>query len=96
MIGDLRRREPDRVRVERSGEAAVGRHQDDQPRAALAPREQRVLVTAEHDGEVGEDLVDLRAVRAAPASVASWARFSLDAATNCIARVICLMFATAR
>ena len=28
------------------------------------------------------------------ASVASWARFSLDAATNCIARVICLMFLT--
>src|SRR5688572_23063576 len=29
------------------------------------------------------------------ASVASWARLSLDAATNCIARVICLMFLTA-
>jgi hypothetical protein len=28
-------------------------------------------------------------------SVASWARFSFDAATNCIARVICLMFFTA-
>src|SRR6266550_1510469 len=27
--------------------------------------------------------------------VASWARFSFDAATNCIARVICLMFFTA-
>src|SRR5688572_28823009 len=29
------------------------------------------------------------------ASVASWARLSLDAATNCMARVICLMFLTA-
>ena len=28
------------------------------------------------------------------ASVASWARLSFDAATNCIARVICLMFLT--
>ena len=28
-------------------------------------------------------------------SVASWARFSFDAATNCMARVICLMFLTA-
>ena len=27
--------------------------------------------------------------------MASWARLSFDAATNCIARVICLMFLTA-
>jgi hypothetical protein len=28
------------------------------------------------------------------ASTASWARFNFDAATNCMARVICLMFLT--
>ena len=59
-------------------------------RAALAPREQRVIVRAEHRGEVGQDLVDLVAY-GRDWSVASWARFSFEAATNCIARVICLM-----
>ena len=62
-LGDLLGREPDRVRVERPGEAAVARHEDDEPLAALAPGEQRVLVAAEDDGEVGEDLVELLAVR---------------------------------
>ena len=40
-------REPDRVRVERPGQAAVGRHEDDQPLAAFAPGEQRMVVAAE-------------------------------------------------
>ena len=53
-----------------------------------------MVLAAEHGGEVGEDLVELLAYGRA-ASVASWARLSFDAATNCIARVICLMLRTA-
>ena len=52
-----------------------------------------MVLAAEHGGQVREDLVELLAV-GPRASVASWARFSFDAATNCIARVICLMFLT--
>ncbi len=53
-----------------------------------------MVVVAEHRGDVRDDLVQLLAVGPRLASVASWARRSLDAATNCIARVICLMFFT--
>ena len=94
MLGDLAGGEPDRVRVERAGQ---GRSVVIRTIRRLPPsrsREQRVVLAAEHGREVGEDLVELLAVRAATASVASWARFSFDAATNCIARVICLMFFT--
>ena len=62
VLGDLAGREPDRVGVQRAGEAAVGRDQHDEPLAALALGEQRVILAAEDGGEVGEDLVDLLAV----------------------------------
>jgi hypothetical protein len=45
-----------------------------------------VVLVAEHRREVSEDLVQLLRI---------WARRSFEAATNCIARVICLMFLTA-
>ena len=47
-LGDLACREPDRVRVQRAGQAAIGRDQDDQPPAALAPDEERMVLAAEH------------------------------------------------
>ena len=97
VLGDLLGGEPDRVRVERRrrgrGRVVI---EDDQALAALAPGQERVVLAAEDGREVGEDLVDLLGCTAATASVASWARLSFDAATNCIARVICLMFRTAR
>ena len=62
VLGDLAGGEPDRVRVEGPGEAAIGRDQHDQPLAAFALGEERVVVAAEDRGQVGEDLVDLLAV----------------------------------
>ena len=46
-----------------AGQAAVGRDQDDQALAGLAPDEERMVLAAEHAGEVGEDLVELLGVR---------------------------------
>ena len=62
-FGDLARREPDRVRVQRTGQTTVGRDQHDQPLATFAFGEQRMVFAAEHGGEVGQDLVDHVAVR---------------------------------
>ena len=55
----------------------------------VAPDEQRMVVAIQDGGHVGQDLVELLAY-GRDASVASWARLSLLAATNCIARVIWL------
>ena len=63
VLGDLARREPDRVRVERSGQAAVGGDQHDQPLAALASDEERMVLAAQDGGQVGQDLVELLGVR---------------------------------
>ena len=60
----------------------------------VALREQRVLVLAEDGREVGEHLVELVARTGATGASTSWARLSFEAATNCIARVICLMLRT--
>ena len=62
--------------------------------AALALGEQRVVLAAEHGREVGEDLVDLLARTAATRASRPGRACSFDAATNCIARVICLMLRT--
>ncbi len=60
---DLLGGEADRVRVERAGEAAIGRDEHDGARPALALGEQRMVVAAEHGREVRQDLVDLVRVR---------------------------------
>ena len=95
VVGDLAGGEADRVRVERAGRAAIRGDEHDQALAALALGQERVVLAARgrRPGRRGPR----RASRctAARASVASWARLSFDAATNCIARVICLMFLTA-
>ena len=64
MVDDLPAGEADGVRVERAGQAAVGRDQHEQALAALALGEERMVLGAEHRGQVGEDLVELLAVRA--------------------------------
>ncbi len=53
-----------------------------------------MLLVAEDGGQVREDLVELVAVGACGEGGVLGAA-QLDAATNCIARVICLMFRTA-
>ena len=63
-LGDLARRVADRVRVQRAGESAVGREQDDEPATALTDlREERMVLGVEHSSRVREDLVELLAVR---------------------------------
>ena len=93
VLGDLAGREPDRVGVERpaSPRSVVMRTIR---RLPPSRREKRVVLAVEDGRQVREDLVELLRVRPR-ASVASWARLSLDAATNCNARVICLMLRTA-
>ena len=63
VLGDLAGREPDRVGVERSGEPAVRGDEHDQALAALAGREQRVVLAVEDGRQVREDLVELVRVR---------------------------------
>ena len=57
------RREADGVGVERARQAAVGREQHHAARARVAAREQRMLIAAQHRGEIGQNLVDLVGVR---------------------------------
>jgi len=63
VLGDLLGGEPDGVRIEGAGQTAIARDQHDQSLALLASSEERVLVRPEHGGEVGDELVDLPAVR---------------------------------
>ena len=94
MLGDLARGEADGVRVERPGEAAVGGEQHDagacRPRAAASSGWSSPPSTAARSARTSSSF----SLYGRAASVASWARLSFDAATNCIARVICLMFRT--
>ena len=64
MVGNLARRETDRVRVERSRQAAVCRDQDDQALDLGALAQQRMILAGQHRSQVGQHLVDALAVRA--------------------------------
>src|SRR3954447_2972917 len=61
--GDLLRSAADDVRAQRAGEAAIAREQHHEPCAALALLKKRMLVSAEHGREIGQDLVDLVRIR---------------------------------
>src|SRR6185295_11442313 len=63
VLGDLAGHEADGVGVQRPGEAAIRGDQDQQALATGRLGEQRMILAAEHGGDVGEDLVDLLAVR---------------------------------
>jgi hypothetical protein len=58
---------------------------------SFAPAQERMLVAAETAARSAR-ISSSSSEYGRAASVDSWARRSLDAATNCIARVICLMF----
>ena len=76
------------------GQRPVRRDQHDEPLAVL--RRRRAAGGPRRRGRRRGRPGPRRASRCTgrAASVASWARFSFDAATNCMARVICLMFLT--
>ena len=65
MVRDLAGREADRVGVEGAREAAVRRHDDDQPvvlRVQVAAGQQRMVRLVQDRGEVRDHLVELLAV----------------------------------
>jgi hypothetical protein len=63
VLGDLARGETDGVRVQRPGEATIGRDEDEQALAALARGQEGMVLGTEHGGEIRKHLVDLLAVR---------------------------------
>ena len=63
LVDDVAGHEPHDVRVQRTGQRAVRRDEHDQALAALRGRQQRVVLAAEDRREVGQDLVELLAVR---------------------------------
>jgi hypothetical protein len=64
VLEDLLEGEADRVRVQGAGEAPIGGEDHEEPLAALVAGEERMGLRVEDRGEVGDDLVDLLAVRA--------------------------------
>ena len=63
VVDDVAGDEPDDVRVQRPGQRAVGGDQDDEPLAAFTLGEQRMILATEDGSQIGEDLVQLLAVR---------------------------------
>ena len=94
VVDDVAGDEPDDVRVERAGQRPVRRDQDDEPLAARSARPAaggpRRSSTAARSARTSSSfsLYGPGGQRRVLGSL------SFDAATNCIARVICLMFLT--